>query len=66
MSGALCEEVSGFEVGRVYEVRYLYVDVEGYDGGVTSASTYMYYDRIVRNTKSCSVLVHRYNDVPRR
>ena len=42
------------------------MDVEGYDGGVTSASTYMYYDRIVRITKSCSVLVHRYNDVSRR
>lgn len=44
---------------------YLYPGVEGYDGGVTSASAYMYYDCVVRITESCSVLVHRYNDVRR-
>lgn len=47
MSGALCEEVSGSQVGGF--MKYLYLDVESYDGGVTSAPAYMYYDCVCKN-----------------
>ena len=40
MSGALCEKVSGIEVGRV---AYMYA--ERYNGGVTSVSAWVCHDQ---------------------